>query len=161
MNNKVLNRVFTELRHKNLNEASKPKELDWEPDTSNPGIFQPNDPEEDKTEKEPNRDLLQFKRDKLEQGAGSEDELSGSKFLGALMKAVDDYSKKQNLDFGNMLSDFPVAPFRRSKKSLSQVTKEYKKTIDKQIANYKTPSYVTTRSKVMNPSRFNKPGRRN
>ena len=94
-------------------------------------------------------------------GAGSEDELFGSKFLGALMKAVDDYSKKQNLDFGNMLSKEKVAPFRRGKKSLSQVTKEYKKTIDKQIANYKTPSYVTTRSKVMNPSRFNKPGRRN
>ena len=94
-------------------------------------------------------------------GAGSEDELFGSKFLGALMKAVDDYSKKQNLDFGNMLSKEKVAPFRRSKKSLSQVTKEYIKNVDKQIANYKTPSYVTTRSKVMNPSRFNKPGRRN
>ena len=49
----------------------------------------------------------------------------------------------------------------KSPSKFGNAIKQYEKKLKTQIANYKTPSYVTTRSKVMNPSRFNKPGRRN
>ena len=47
---------------------------------------------------------------------------------------------------------------------VGKAIQQYKKKLKTQIANYKTPDYVTigsNNSKVMNPSRFNKPGRRN
>ena len=93
--------------------------------------------------------------------ARSEDELFGSKFLGALVKTVDDYSKKQGFDFSmdldsaKNISGYKSTPFRGGTKSLNQVKKDYIKTLDKQFAKYKTPDYVTTSSKnAMKPAKY-------
>ena len=69
--------------------------------------------------------------------------------------AVKDFSDKRSFDFSTGLNKVKTTPLRRGTKSLSQVTKEYKKTIDKQLANYKTPDYVTTSSKnAMKPAKY-------